>query len=159
MKNTKGFIALFSALAALVCLVVGVCIPLTKIIDTPFWGYPNLILGIVALVLCLIAIVFAILSFKDKDKKGPRKAGLFLGIFFLLFTWIPMVIGWFGGAIDAYTKGNNDNFVATAMNDYNNNKKDNYLQNVLDSINDENAKKDLINYLDKFTAEHEKNAK
>lgn len=160
MKNTKGFIALFAALAAVVLVIVG-CIPFTpfKPFDFPLWSNVNLVMGIAAAVLCVVAIVFAILSFRHKDKTGPRKSGMIIAIICLFTTWIPMLLGGFCGQLVDYTNGNSDNIVAQAMKEYQEGKKDNVVQTIIDGADSDKTKQEYIDNINKIIAEHDKNAK
>lgn len=156
-KNVKGFIALFAALAAIILTVVG-CMPMAKVVDFPMWSGVNQVLGYIALALCLIAIVFAILSFRDKDKKGPRKTGMILGILCLLVVWVPMVLGWLGGLVTGYVNGDN-NVIAQEMDKYEKGDKDSFISQMLDGAKDDKSKNEIIKLLDTFKAERAKNAK
>ena len=156
-KNVKGFIALFAALAAIILTVVG-CMPMAKVVDFPMWSGVNQVLGYTALALCLIAIVFAILSFRDKDKKGPRKTGMILGILCLLVVWVPMVLGWAGGLVTGYVNGDN-NVIAQEMDKYEKGDKDSFISQMLDSTKDDKSKNEIIKLLDNLKAERDKNAK
>lgn len=156
-KNVKGFIALFAALAAIILTVVG-CMPMAKVVDFPMWSGVNQVLGYIALALCLAAIVFAILSFRDKDKKGPRKTGMILGILCLLVVWVPMVLGWAGGLVTGYVNGDN-NVIAQEMDKYEKGDKDSFISQMLDSTKDDKSKNEIIKLLDSLKAERDKNAK
>ena len=156
-KNVKGFIALFAALAAIILTVVG-CMPMAKVVDFPMWSGVNQVLGYIALALCLIAIVFAILSFRDKDKKGPRKTGMILGILCLLVVWVPMVLGWAGGLVTGYVNGDN-NVIAQEMDKYEKGDKDSFISQMLDGAKDDKSKNEIIKLLDNLKAERDKNAK
>ena len=156
-KNVKGFIALFAALAAIILTVVG-CMPMTKVAGFPMWSGVSQILGYIALALCLVAIVFAILSFRDKDKKGPRKTGMILGILCLLVVWVPMVLGWAGGLVTGYVNGDN-NVIAQEMDKYEKGDKDSFISQMLDSTKDDKSKNEIIKLLDSLKAERDKNAK
>ena len=156
-KNVKGFIALFAALAAIILTVVG-CMPMAKVVDFPMWSGVNQVLGYIALALCLVAIVFAILSFRDKDKKGPRKTGMILGILCLLVVWVPMVLGWAGGLVTGYVNGDN-NVIAQEMDKYEKGDKDSFISQMLDSTKDDKSKNEIIKLLDNLKAERDKNAK
>ncbi len=156
-KNVKGFIALFAALAAIILTVVG-CMPMAKVVDFPMWSGVNQVLGYIALALCLVAIVFAILSFRDKDKKGPRKTGMILGILCLLVVWVPMVLGWAGGLVTGYVNGDN-NVIAQEMDKYEKGDKDSFISQMLDGAKDDKSKNEIIKLLDSLKAERDKNAK
>lgn len=156
-KNVKGFISLGAALAAIILTFVGFS-PLGKVLKYPMWSSVNQTLGCIALILCVAAIVFAILSFKDKDKKGPRKTGMILGILCILIAWIPVVLGWFGGAIIGYANGES-NFISEEMDKYAKGDKDSYLYKAMESGESEGSATDLKNLLDDLVKEHDKNAK
>lgn len=90
MKNVKGFIGLFTGIAAFILIGLALFLPTYKIAGTSIalHGTTNIIMAIVAGVLGIIAIVFGIMSKKDRDKKGPRKAGVIIGIFAIIISLI-----------------------------------------------------------------------
>lgn len=87
-KNVKGFIGLFAGLAAFVLIGIALFVPTNPIIGTSLalHGGINIILAIVGAVLGIAAIVFGIMSRKDADKKGPRKAGVIVGVFAVIIA-------------------------------------------------------------------------
>ena len=87
-KNVKGFIGLFAGLAAFVLIGIALFVPTNPIIGTSLalHGGLNIILAIVGAVLGIAAIVFGIMSRKDADKKGPRKAGVIVGVFAVIIA-------------------------------------------------------------------------
>ena len=155
-KNVKGFISLGCAIGAVACFVLGLIPMSSNAVFNPFWGDINTVFGIISYCLCAAAIVFAILSFRDKDKKGPRKTGMIISIVCILFAWLPLLFGFFGSSVNAYLNGNNDNFVAEAMNDYQAGKKDSWLKKNIDSIENKEDQANAKEYLEKMIAEHNK---
>ena len=161
-KNVKGFISLFAALAAIVLIVVGCC-RLGTIAGTRFWVGTNSVFGWLALLCCLIAIVFAVLSFKDKDKKGPRKTGMIIAILCILPSFIPVALGAAGSAVDDYAKGQN-NMISDEMAKYDKGDKESFIYKImnpdgeLDSQSKEMVKK-AQEFVNSIRAEHDKNAK
>lgn len=105
-KNVKGFIGLFSALAAVVCTVIAF-VPLAPISGTSvkLWGGTNVTLGICGIVLGIIAIIFSIMAIRHSDQKGPRKAGLIIGIIVTVFAAVAAIIGGIFGMIVDYANG------------------------------------------------------
>ena len=103
-KNVKGFIALFAALAAVVCIIISFAVPMASVKGTSFklWGNGNLYLGIIACVLAIVAIVFGFLSKKDADKKGPRKAGIIIGFIAVFVSFLAMALGGLCGILVDY---------------------------------------------------------
>ena len=85
-KNVKGIIALCCALASFVLLVVAVNIATHKIEGTEvsLYGDINVTMAFVGAGLGVLAIIIGILSLKDRDKKGPRKAGIIVGVFAII---------------------------------------------------------------------------
>ena len=161
-KNVKGFISLFAALAAIVLIIVGCC-RLGTIAGTRFWVGTNSVFGWLALLCCLIAIVFAVLSFKDKDKKGPRKTGMIIAILCILPSFIPVELGAAGSAVDDYAKGQN-NMISDEMAKYDKGDKESFIYKImnpdgeLDSQSKEMVKK-AQEFVNSIRAEHDKNAK
>ena len=116
-KNVKGFIALFAALAAVVCIIISFAVPMASIKGTSIklWGNPNLYLGIVACVLAIVAIVFGFLSKKDADKKGPRKAGIIIGFIAVFVSFLAMAMGGLFGLIVEYANDPENSTIAKSM--------------------------------------------
>ena len=116
-KNVKGFIALFAALAAVVCIIISFAVPMASIKGTAIklWGNPNLYLGIVACVLAIVAIVFGFLSKKDADKKGPRKAGIIIGFIAVFVSFLAMALGGLFGLIVEYANDPENSTIAKSM--------------------------------------------
>ncbi len=89
-KNVKGFIGLFSGFAAFLLIGIALFVPTTPIKGTSLalHGGFNIALALIAAVLGICAIVFGVMSRKDADKKGPRKAGVIIGIFAIIIALI-----------------------------------------------------------------------
>ena len=87
-KNVKGFIGLFAGLAAFVLIGIALFVPTNPISGTSLalHGSFNIIIALVGAVLGIIAIVFGIMSRKDADKTGPRKAGVIVGVFAVIIA-------------------------------------------------------------------------
>lgn len=90
MKNVKGFIGLFSALAALILICIALFVPFNPIEGTnvSLHGGPNIAMSWIAAGLGVIAIIFGILAVKDRDKTGPRKAGIIIGAIAVVIAMI-----------------------------------------------------------------------
>lgn len=88
-KNVKGIVGLISALLAFVLIIVAF-VPMTplKDINISFYGGINTAVALVAVLLSLVAIVAGAMSVKHKDKKGPRKAGIIVGVLTLIISLI-----------------------------------------------------------------------
>lgn len=85
-KNVKGFIGLFAGIASFILTIVSLCMLTNPIRDTSLalHGSINVTLALIAAGLGLVAIVFGAMSVRDKDKKGPRKAGIIIGVFAII---------------------------------------------------------------------------
>ena len=85
-KNVKGFIGLFIGIASFILTIVSLCMLTNPIRDTGFalHGSINVTLALIAAGLGLVAIIFGVMSVRDKDKKGPRKAGIIIGVFAII---------------------------------------------------------------------------
>lgn len=88
MKNVKGFIGLFAGLTAFILIgialfVVTNAIPGSAIKLHSGW---NVTLALIGGLLGVIAIVFGIMACRHKDRKGPRKAGIIIGVFAILIS-------------------------------------------------------------------------
>ena len=85
-KNVKGFIGLFAGIAAFVLIGIALFALTNPISGTTLalHGGFNVIIALVGAVLGIVAIVFGVMSRKDADKKGPRKAGVIVGVFAIL---------------------------------------------------------------------------
>ena len=88
-KNIFGFAALFSGIAAFVCIILAF-IPTTPISGSSLslMGGTNLAFAGVGVVLGLAALITGIISTRKRDQKGPRKAGLIIGIFAIIISII-----------------------------------------------------------------------
>ncbi len=102
-KNTKGIIGLTAGILSFASIVM-TFVPLYQLAGTSikFLGAANVYFGIAAGVLALIAIVFGIMSRKDADKKGPRKAGVIIGAFALIIAMFSTGIAGLGSMITDY---------------------------------------------------------
>ena len=106
-KNVKGFIGLFAGLTAFGCLIVSF-IPLEQIQGSngfKFYGDVNVRLAFIGFITAIIAIVFGALSKKHIDKKGPRKAGIIIGIFAVIISLFAMGITGICSVITNYANG------------------------------------------------------
>ena len=103
-KNVKGFIGLFAGLASVVCIILAFSVRMEKINGTSFrfWGSTNLIFGVIACILAIVAIVFGFMSKRDSDKKGPRKAGIIIGFIAVFISFFAMALGGLCGMIVDY---------------------------------------------------------
>lgn len=85
-KNVKGIISLLLAIASVICMVIALIFPMTALNgfgfkgETNYYGTPNLALSIISLLLAIAASVFGFLAAIGKNKKGPRKSVLIIGI-------------------------------------------------------------------------------
>lgn len=92
-KSVKGLISLVAALLCIVCIIVSY-IPFTPITiegtnkSVVFFSDINVILPGIAVLLALIAIVAGIMAGKDKDKSGPKRVGMIIGIFGIIIALI-----------------------------------------------------------------------
>ena len=88
-KNVPGFIALFSGIAAFVCIIIAF-IPTTPNSGSSLslMGGMNLAFAGVGVLLGLVALITGIISIRRRDQKGPRKAGMIIGIFAIIISLI-----------------------------------------------------------------------
>ena len=100
-KNVKGFIGLFIGLAAFIVIIIAM-VPFTPINGTSinFYGRINSTLALIGAGLGVVAIIFGALSVKDKDKTGPRKAGIIVGIFAVI---IGLIFSGIAGLLSSFT--------------------------------------------------------
>lgn len=100
-KNVKGFIGLFIGLAAFIVIIIAM-VPFTPINGTSinFYGRINSTLALIGAGLGVVAIIFGALSVKDKDKTGPRKAGIIVGIFAVI---IGLIFSGVAGLLSVFT--------------------------------------------------------
>ena len=107
-KNVKGFVGLISALLAFGLIIVAF-VPMTPLKDfnINFYGGINTTVALVAAVLSLVAIVAGAMSVKHKDKKGPRKAGIIIGVLTLIISLIFLGILSAASLITDYANGTN----------------------------------------------------
>ncbi len=100
-KNVKGFIGLFIGLAAFIVIIIAM-VPFTPINGTSinFYGGINSTLALIGAGLGVAAIIFGALSVKDKDKTGPRKAGIIVGIFAVI---IGLIFSGIAGLLSSFT--------------------------------------------------------
>lgn len=87
-KNVKGFIGLFAGIAAFVLIGIALFVTTNPISGTSvaLHGGFNVIVALVGAVLGIVAIVFGVMSRKDTDKTGPRKAGIVVGVFAVIIA-------------------------------------------------------------------------
>ena len=123
-KNVKGIIGLFLSLAGIGCLALTIFLPMEKLtgfgIDgrASFYGNVNFIISWAGVALCIVGIVFGALSIKDKDKKGPRKAGIIFGVLGLIFGLVcSLVIGLFSAVTEFINSEGQSGIVADAIKD------------------------------------------
>lgn len=102
-KNTKGFIGLTAGILSFASIIM-TFVPFYQLAGSSvkFLGAANVYFGIAAGLLALIAIVFGIMSRKDADKKGPRKAGVIIGAFALIIAMFSTGIAGLGSMITDY---------------------------------------------------------
>ncbi len=106
-KNVKGFIGLFAGLIAFGCLIASF-IPMEEIQGSDgvmFYGSINTRLAFIGFIVAIVAIVFGAMSKKHIDKKGPRKAGVVLGIFAIIISLFAMGITGVCSVITDYANG------------------------------------------------------
>lgn len=93
--NVKGYIGLFSGIIALVLILIAMVLPTNPINGTSIalHGTVNIVISYIAAALGVVAIIFGVLSRKGKGtEKGPRKAGVIIGIFAVIFAFISVGI-------------------------------------------------------------------
>ena len=89
-KNVKGFIGLFAGIAAIVLAAVALFVPTYQIKGSSLslHGDFNVYISLIGALLGLAAIIFGIISLKGKDKKGPRKSGIVIGVIAIIVSLI-----------------------------------------------------------------------
>lgn len=87
-KNGLGFAGLFCGLASLILTGVALCLRTGKIegSSVSLYGSVNIYLCFGAAALGLIALVLGILAVRHRDRKGPRKAGIIIGIIAIIIA-------------------------------------------------------------------------
>lgn len=118
-KNVKGIIGLVSGLLSLVLVLAALFVPTTPINGTSmkFYGNLNLILCGCAVVLASVAIVFGVMSRKDADKKGPRKAGVIIGVIMILVSLIAAGIVYVMTMVTDYANNGHDSKIYQMVKD------------------------------------------
>lgn len=92
-KNVKGYLGLtFGLLSVLFIILAFIPTNPLKGIAINLHGSINVIFGWVACGLAILAIVFGALSKRDADKKGPRKAGVIIGIFAVVISLLSVMV-------------------------------------------------------------------
>lgn len=89
-KNVKGFIGLFAGIAAFILIGVALFVPTVPVRNSHLLlhGGINVTLGLIGMVLGVAAIVFGVLSRKERDiAKGPHKAGIIAGTLAVLIAF------------------------------------------------------------------------
>lgn len=88
-KNVKGFISLFTGIAAFIVVGIALFVPTVPLMGTNIllYGSANVIIALAAALLGIAAMVFGIMSLSGKNThKGPRKAGLIVGVCAILIA-------------------------------------------------------------------------
>lgn len=108
-KNVKGFVGLFAGILAFVFIIIAM-IPTTEIRDSGimFYGSNNPTFALIAVPLGIVAIVAGIMSKKDKDKKGPRKSGVILGVIAIIIGLIAAMATFALSFLTTYANNPND---------------------------------------------------
>ena len=116
-KNVKGYIALFAGIAAiiLICIALFVCTNTISGTSIALHGQMNVTLALIAAGLGVVAIVFGIMSRKDKDKPGPRKAGVIIGVITVIVGLLSCVFCSLSSMLVDYANGNADNSIFSEM--------------------------------------------
>lgn len=101
-KNVVGYVGLILGLASIAMLIAAFAVPLTKLTGMgfdgkiSFYGGTNVALAWIGVVLAIAAIVCGVVSKKYKDRQGPRKPGVIIGIIGVILGLISAgVIGLF----------------------------------------------------------------
>lgn len=108
--NVKGFIALIAGLLAFLFIIISFMLPLGQIngTDIKFYDFPNMYVAMISVPLGIFAIVMGVLSRKDKDKKGPRKSGLIIGIIAIVLGIIATISTGLLSMVTLYANNPND---------------------------------------------------
>ena len=113
-KNVFGFIGLFAGIGAFVLLIAALFMPTAAISGSTFalYGGVNVTMALIAAALGVTAIVFGIISRKDRDKKGPRKAGVIVGVFAMIISLMGAGLFSLTGTIVDYANGKSNSVIA-----------------------------------------------
>ena len=134
-KNVKGFIALFSGIAAIILINVAlfVCNNTISGSSVALHSSFNVTLSLIAAGLGVVAIVFGILSVKDKDKRGPRKAGIIIGVIAVIVGLISCLFCSLTRMLVDYANGKTEDNIISQMDEQS--RKD--LDKLIDDIRKE----------------------
>ena len=113
-KNVKGIIGLICALASVILTGAAFCLPTSKINGSSIslYGSINVYMCFGAAFLGLLAIIFGILAVRDRDKKGPRKAGIIIGAIAIVIAMCSAGICGLVSAMVDYANGKSDTIVS-----------------------------------------------
>lgn len=103
-------VSLISVLLAILCIVL-TFISFTQLkvagsdVTVTFFSTANLITACCAIFLSLVAIISGAMAGKDKDKSGPKRLGMVLGIFGIIIALISCGIASLFAEIGKYIEG------------------------------------------------------
>lgn len=137
-KNVKGYVGLCAALLSWGMIVVS-WIPMTPLKPNPsitFFGSSNVTLGAIALLLTLIAIIVGAMSTRHKDRRGPRKSGIIIGVLALIIGLGSIAITSTFSQVTAYINGEPSILDETVKNDPNAKEElDELIEQIVNSSN------------------------
>lgn len=131
-KNVKGFIGLFLGLGAIILIGVSIFLP-TEQIDGSSLSLPgktNAIIALIAFFVGIAAIVFGVTSRKDKDKTGPRKAGVIIGVIAIILALISSALCSLLHLFVNYANGKIDQEIIADMDQKSLDKLDKYIEDI-----------------------------
>ncbi len=113
-KNVKGFISLFTGIAAVIFIILAFAVRTAKIkgSDTVFYSFKNVGFAGLAFLFGVVALIFGILSIKGgREKMGPRKSGLILAIVMIIVSFFSFFVTAFFAAVTDYANRGEKSFV------------------------------------------------
>ncbi len=120
-KSTKGLVALIAALLCVAC-IIGAVIPFTPIPilgtskTVTFFSDINFTLALIAIPLAIIAIVAGAMAGKDKNKSGPKRIGMVIGIFGIIGALIACGVSGMMNEVGKFIQGK-DNILTEGAKD------------------------------------------
>jgi len=139
-KSTKGMVSLIAALLCIGC-IIGSLVPFTKITiegtskSFTFFSDINVILAVVAIPLALIAIIAGAMAGKDKDKSGPKRVGMVIGIIGIIVAIFACGVSCIMNEMGKFVSGKDSVLTESAKNDPNLKKQlDDFKKQITDAV-------------------------
>ena len=123
-KNVVGYVGLILGLASIAMLIAAFAVPLTKLTGMgfdgkiSFYGGTNVALAWIGVVLAIAAIVCGVVSKKYKDRQGPRKPGVIIGIICIILGLLAsLVVGFMTSVTEFINSEGETGMIAELIND------------------------------------------